>query len=236
MPVKLEIDGIFWSAGVFPLLRGISLTVERGEIMVIGGRSGCGKSILLEICAGLKRPERGRIVWDDIDIATMSRNELLTARQRIGYVFQQYALIANYSIFENIALPLRSRGDLAEKEIDVRVHTVMEEVALFNVEKHFPESLSNGQLRAAALARALVTDPEMLFLDEPVSGLDPQTASGIRAVLHARQRRRERTIVTICHDLYLWASRPHRVAVLEGGKLVEPEENHAFRQMVEARR
>ncbi|MBN1309124.1 MAG: ATP-binding cassette domain-containing protein, partial [Chitinispirillaceae bacterium] len=167
---------------------------------------------------------------------TMSRRELLFARQRIGYVFQQYALIANYSVFDNIALPLRSRGDMTEKAIGARVRAAMEEVALFNVERLFPESLSNGKLRSAALARALVTDPEMLFLDEPVSGVDPQTASGIKAVLRARQRRCGRTVVTISHDPQVWAPLPCRVAALEGGKLVGPEEEHAFRAVEEVPR
>ncbi len=227
MPVKLELEGVTWRTGGFPLLRDVCLTVDPGSIVVIGGRSGCGKSTLLEICAGLKRPLDGRVLWDGCDIATMSHRELLAIRQRIGYVFQQYALIANYSVFENIALPLRIRGDLSENSIDMSVHAVMEEVALFNVEKLFPESLSKGQLRSAALARALVADPDMLFLDEPVSGIDPQTVSGITAILHAQQQRRRRTVIMISHDWHLWAPQPYRVVVLEGGKLAAAEEKRA---------
>ena len=228
MPVRFEAEHLHWSSRGFPLLRGVSFVVEAGEILVIGGRSGSGRSTLLEIAAGLKRPLSGRVLWDDVDIAAMSRKELLAARERIGFLFQRHALIANYSIFENIALPLRIRGTLTEREVGLRVHAVMEEVALFDVERLFPESLSNGQLRSAALARALSTDPEMLFLDEPLSGIDPQTASGIRAVLADGQRRKPRTVITVSHDVNLWTPLHSRITVLSDGKLVAMHDESPF--------
>lgn len=221
MPVKLALKGVTYTPGRFPLLRGIDLVVENGGIVVIGGRSGCGKSTLLEICAGLKRPNRGSVSWDGVDIGAMSRSDLLSARQRIGYVFQQHALIANYSIFDNIALPLRSKGTFSEREINTRVREVMEEVALFHVDRSFPEALSLGQLRSASIARALVADPDMLFLDEPISGQDPRTAAGIRGVLMNQERLRRRTIVTVSHDPDLWAPLEYRIVTLEDGKLVQ---------------
>jgi ABC-type transporter Mla maintaining outer membrane lipid asymmetry ATPase subunit MlaF len=236
MPVRLEAEHLHWSSRGFPLLRGVSFAVEPGEILVIGGRSGSGRSILLEIGAGLKQPLSGRVLWDDVDIAAMSRKELLFARERIGFLFQQHALIANYSIFDNIALPLRIRGSLTEREVDLRVRAVMEEVALFGVERLFPESLSNGQLKSAALARALSTDPEMLFLDEPLSGIDPQTASGIRAVLADGQQRKPRTVVTVSHDINLWAPLSCRVMMLSDGKLLAAHESPFILQRMEGER
>ena len=176
------------------------------------------------------------MLWDDVDIAAMSRKELLFARERIGFLFQQHALIANYSIFDNIALPLRIRGSLTEREVDLRVRAVMEEVALFGVERLFPESLSNGQLKSAALARALSTDPEMLFLDEPLSGIDPQTASGIRAVLADGQQRKPRTVITVSHDINLWAPLPCRVMTLSDGKLLVAHESPLILQPMEGER
>lgn len=220
MPVKLKIEEVTYSEGREMLLRGIDLTVEEGETVIICGRSGCGKSTFLEIIAGLKRPMHGRVLWDGTDITVLSRKDLLAARNRIGYLFQQHALIANYSIFENIALPLRVRSELPENEIRERVHAIMEEVALFNVDAAFPEALSVGQLKSATLARALVIDPEILFLDEPLSGLDPQTAAGIKSVLSEQQRAKRRTIVTAGHEMELWADGPSRTLFLEGGKLV----------------
>ena len=223
MPGKLELGDVYYTPGTFPLLRGIDLSVTHGEIVVIGGKSGCGKSSLLEICAGLKRPDHGSVRWDGRDIAALSREELLTARQRIGYVFQQHALISNYTIFENIALPLRSKGTFSDHETNLRVRTVMEEVALFDVERSFPEALSAGQLRSASIARALVSDPEILFLDEPSNGLDPRTTEGIRGVLVSQQRQHPRTIVMVSHDPELWTPLPFRSVFLQDGRLVTAE-------------
>lgn len=220
MPAELTLEGVFYKPGTFPLLRGIDLTVERGSIVVVSGRSGCGKSSLLEICAGLKRPDRGRVLWDGTPIASLSREALLAERLRIGFVFQQHALISNYSIFENIALPLRTKGTATEREIEIRVRQIMEEVALFDVDREFPESLSVGQLRSASIARALVTDPDLLLLDEPVSGQDPRTAEGIRRVLVRHQQQRARTIVMISHDPDLWVPFAVRTLQLENGKLM----------------
>jgi ABC-type transporter Mla maintaining outer membrane lipid asymmetry ATPase subunit MlaF len=224
MPVKVELEGVSYSEGTEMLLRGVDLTVEPGETVTVCGRSGCGKSTFLEIAAGLKRPLHGRVLWNGDDITILSRKDLFAARHGIGYVFQQHALIANYSIFENIALPLRVQSELPEHEIRIRVNTIMEEVALFNVDSCFPEALSVGQLKSATLARALVTDPELLFLDEPLSGLDPQTAAGIKAVLAEQQRIKRRTIITAGHDMEMWAGGPSRILFLEGGNLVSFEE------------
>ncbi len=163
----------------------------------------------------------GKVLWDEVDLTAMSRERLLDSRRRAGYLFQQNALIANYSISENIALPLRIGGTMTEKEIAFRVGAVMEETALFGVEGYFPEGLSTGQLRAAALARAIVNDPDALFLDEPVSGLDPATAEGIKSVLSDWQRRRKKTVLAVSHDPHLFGDLPSRSVRLEDGKLTD---------------
>jgi ABC-type transporter Mla maintaining outer membrane lipid asymmetry ATPase subunit MlaF len=160
-------------------------------------------------------------MWDGTDIASLSREQLLEARHRIGFVFQRHALISNYSVFENIALPLRIKGGCSEREIDLRVQAIMEEVALFDVDTSFPESLSVGQLRSASIARALVTDPELLFFDEPVSGQDPDSAAGIKRVLINQQQRYRRTVVTVSHDPDLWEPLSCRHVVLQDGRLAK---------------
>jgi ABC-type lipoprotein export system ATPase subunit len=188
-------------------------------MVIIGGRSGSGKSTILELCAGLKKPLRGRVFLDGKDIAALTRKELLMVRQRIGYMFQQHALIANYSLFDNIALPLRITGKYTEREISVQVRAMLEEVALFGVDTSFPESLSIGQLKSASLARALITNPDILFLDEPVSGTDERTAQGIFSVLNAFLQTKKRTVIMISHEASAWSVEHADYYVLDGGRL-----------------
>lgn len=200
MPGSITLDSVMVNTGNLPVLRGITHEFTSDTVTVVKGKSGSGKSTLLEICAGLRTPDRGTVSWDGIPIDSFSRRELLQRRQKIGYVFQLHALITNYTLFDNVALPLRTMGIYTEREIGIRVRATLEELALFGVENVFPEALSIGQLKSAALARALITDPDLLLLDEPVSGIDAQAASGILAVLEASCASRKRTIIFMTHD------------------------------------
>jgi phospholipid/cholesterol/gamma-HCH transport system ATP-binding protein len=140
-------------------------------------------------------------------------------RRSIGFVFQEGALISNFTAYDNIALPLRTRGGMVEEELRTRVRSLMEEFGLFNVEAKYPEALSEWQTKAVAAARALAGDPDMLLLDEPVSGLDPVTAGGILNAVERRWKTTGLAVVMISHDLSMW---PHIAAnrlSLESGKL-----------------
>lgn len=219
MPNSIRLVGVTVMTGTFPLLRGITLMVESGTVIMINGRNGSGKSTLLEVCAGLKVPDRGEVVWDGVAIVSLSRQHLLAKRQRIGYMFQQHALITNFTIFDNIALPLRAQSLHSEREISVKVHKIMEEVALFGVDTAFPEALSAGQLKSVALARALVTDPDILLLDEPLSGIARQAIDGIRGVLIAAQNEKRRTVICTSHEPIPWATGDVVYYLLDGGKI-----------------
>jgi len=223
MPGSITFEAVTVQAGKFPLLRGIAFTVGRGMAAIINGRSGSGKSILLECAAALRKPDRGAVFWDGTDVASFTRKKLMAERQKIGYMFQQDALIANYSVFDNIALPLRTGRALPEKDVVKRVHLMLEEVALFGVDGMFPESLSAGQQKRAALARALVTDPQLLLLDEPLSGIDQQTSDGIASVLLQTLRVRTRTAVIISHDDPVLSTLDAQRYFLDGGRLLPAE-------------
>ena len=222
MPGRIELKDISFLSGSFPVLRSISLTVKKGDVFVIGGKSGQGKSTFLEICAGLKKPHSGNVLWDGVDLAGFSWRELLRSRQNIGYVFQVHALISNHSVFENIALPLRARGGFTEKELQHKVRSRMEDLGLFNIDSLFPESLSIGQLKAVAVARALACEPDMLLLDEPLSGVDPFTAQGIMNVLYENQLRRSMGIIMVSHNLSIWEGLDPVKLMLDSGRLTEP--------------
>ncbi|MCU0609994.1 MAG: ATP-binding cassette domain-containing protein, partial [Chitinispirillaceae bacterium] len=151
MPDSIDIGDVVFSYGAAPVLRGVSLAVSRGEIVLIGGRSGHGTSTLLEIIVGLLRPQSGRVRWDGADLASMDNATLLKSRQSIGYVFQGNALISSFTVFDNIALPLRNMPGMKAEEVRARVRAGMETMALFNIDTKFPESLSSGQSKMVAI-------------------------------------------------------------------------------------
>jgi ABC-type transporter Mla maintaining outer membrane lipid asymmetry ATPase subunit MlaF len=225
MPDKIDLKSVSYSYRTFSVFGNIDLSVCKGDVVLVGGRSGHGKSTLLEICAGLLTPDSGSVSWDGKDLSDFSRDELMTARYVIGYVFQAHALISNHSIYENIALPLRARQEFSNREIDRKVRSIMDELHLHNVERLFPEVLSAGQLKAVSLARALVTEPEMLFLDEPLSGIDPVTSGDLLTILHEYQRRRQATIIMACHDQGVWDHLPVRKLILDNGRFLETKQD-----------
>lgn len=224
MPDKIELEKVCFKQGKAPLLREISFSVKRGDILVISGRSGEGKSTLLEICVGLKRPSSGRVLWDGQDISSFSRRVLLEKRQSTGYVFQIHALISNHSVFENIALPLRVRSGITDKEIEKRVRKIMDEFCLENIDGLFPELLSAGQLKSVAVARALISEPDMLLLDEPLSGLDPFTARKIMNVIYEHQNRRKMSVIMVSHETDIWEGFLTVKKALDKGWLVDSSE------------
>ena len=219
MPDKIELKEVTFAYGPMPVLRNASISVERGEIVLIGGRSGHGMSTLLEICVGLLHPKTGNVFWDGCDCAEMSKARLLQVRQSIGFMFQTGALISNYTVFDNIALPLRNRSCLSAGEVEKRVRCEMENLMLVNLDTSYPEALSVFQCKATALARALIGEPDMLFLDDPVGGMDQQAARGLLNVIEQRWKKKRMGIIMITHDLDPWPHLPGRRFILESGAL-----------------
>lgn len=209
------------------MLKGVDLLIPDGEITVILGRSGVGKSVLLKHLIGLIRPDRGRIILDGEDITRMGERQLIRIRKRFGMLFQEGALFDSFTVAENVAFPLLEHTSLSEREIEERVREKLRQVDLEDAWNKYPSELSGGMKKRAALARALALDPDIVLCDEPTSGLDPVAAATIEKLILETQRRLSKTFVVITHDLKTALSIGSRIALLEEGKIVvegRPEE------------
>jgi phospholipid/cholesterol/gamma-HCH transport system ATP-binding protein len=226
MSFRLELRKVSYRHGENTILDGADLTLPPGGAALFGGRSGCGKSTLLEICAGLIKPRGGAVLWEGDDITGMSRYELYGRRRSMGYVFQGHALISNHSAFDNIALPLKcGEADLGSEVIEKRVRSLMDELGIARaIEKRFPEALSAAQLKCVAVARALVSEPALLILDEPFSGIDPVTANMIADVLHGKWKRGGMSVLMAAHSSGAWPEHAAQRFILNDGRLEAADE------------
>ncbi|RLA82164.1 MAG: ABC transporter ATP-binding protein [Deltaproteobacteria bacterium] len=223
----IEVQGLHKSLGGQEVLKGVDLLIPDGEITVILGRSGVGKSVLLKHLIGLIRPDRGRIILDGEDITRMGERQLIRIRKRFGMLFQEGALFDSFTVAENVAFPLLEHTSLSEREIEERVREKLRQVDLEDAWNKYPSELSGGMKKRAALARALALDPDIVLCDEPTSGLDPVAAATIEKLILETQRRLSKTFVVITHDLKTALSIGSRIALLEEGKIVvegRPEE------------
>lgn len=203
MPSQVRLSKISYSFAGDELFNDITFTIEPGHTVFVLGKSGSGKSTLLEICAGLKKPSQGYVYWNEKMIGEFTQSEKVQAGKKVGFVFQQHALISNMNVFDNLALPLRYHTDLSEKEIGEIIQGHLEEYAISDLQGKLPEALSIGQSRIVAIARALIMKPELLFLDEPISGLDPIMAKKIFSILIELHDQSNLTILIVNHTINL---------------------------------
>jgi phospholipid/cholesterol/gamma-HCH transport system ATP-binding protein len=199
MPSEIQLDNISYSYGGESLFADVSFTIGNGRIVVLMGSSGCGKSTLLEISAGLLVPATGTVRWNGYDIHSLPQQELVAERRKTGYVFQQHALICNLTVFDNIALPLRYHTTMPDKALRAMIEQHLERMGILDIRNKLPEALSVGQARLVSIARALIMRPEFLFLDEPVSGLDPVTARSVISILKKLCLQSNLTIFMVSH-------------------------------------
>lgn len=224
----VQMQGIATRFGRQVVHQGLDLTVRRGEILAIAGGSGSGKSVLLREMMGLQKPTSGSVRLFGTDLATLDSSGWQALRQRWGVMFQKGGLFSALTVGENVGLPLRefgrlvgAPGRLPEALIDGIASWKLALTGLPpDVVGKYPDALSGGMLKRAALARALALDPELLILDEPTSGLDPASAAGIGTLIQATRQQFGPTIVIISHDLELLWRVPDRVAVLGEGKVL----------------
>lgn len=202
------------------VLQGVNLEIERGQITLILGQSGVGKTVLLRLLLGLIKPDSGEIWIEEENIVPLNERELDSIRKRCGVLFQGGALFDSFTVGENIAFPLRQHTRFSESELWVKVHEKLEQVGLDGIERQKPAELSGGMRKRVALARALALDPEILLLDEPTAGLDPVTGRAIVDLIHETQMRSKATCVAVTHDLTLVERLADRVALLHDGEIL----------------
>ena len=217
--VAIEIEGVEKSFGDEPVLRGIDLTVHRGEILVILGASGSGKSTLLRCLVGLEHPDAGRICLNGIDLFEDPPEKVAALRERMGVAFQGGALFGSLSVAENVDLPLAELSRLPESTRRIVVDIKLALVGLRHARDLLPPELSGGMAKRAALARAMALDPELLFCDEPSAGLDPITSAGIDQLLLRLRDVFGVTLVVVTHELASAFSIADRIALLHRGRV-----------------
>jgi phospholipid/cholesterol/gamma-HCH transport system ATP-binding protein len=217
----IRIQGLHKRFGAQPVLRGVDLDIATGEIMVVIGRSGGGKSVLLKHLIGLLRPDAGTVLVDSTEITRLRGGELERVRERYGVVFQGGALFDSMSVSDNVAFPLRERSRLGAAEIRTRVEEKLEQVGLAGMGHKNPAEISGGMRKRAAIARALVTEPEIVFFDEPTTGLDPILVNTIHHLIVELHRKFRFTAVMVSHEIPEIFEISDRVAMLHEGVIVE---------------
>jgi phospholipid/cholesterol/gamma-HCH transport system ATP-binding protein len=217
-PIRLDHVGL--SFGDFVALSDVSFRVRRGEIAVIIGGSGAGKTTLGRLIVGLLRPTSGAVYVDGEDLAKMSRQRLSEARSKLGMVFQYSALLDSMTVLENVALPLKEHEQLSRKQIKEQVLALLETLDLAESDNLYPSELSGGMRKRVALARALIRRPSILVYDEPASGLDPLSARKVDELILRTREHFHVTSVVISHDMAQAFRLADYMHVLDKGRLV----------------
>jgi phospholipid/cholesterol/gamma-HCH transport system ATP-binding protein len=212
----IALNDVHKSFGDQQVLRGLTLTIGRGERIAVLGRSGTGKSVMLKLIVGLQCPDAGAIAIDGQDLASLSRESLNELRLRIGFLFQDAALYDSLTVFDNVAFPLRRHA--RDGDSDQHVSQLLSAVGLEEDAGKLPAQMSGGMKKRAGLARALALDPKVLLFDEPTAGLDPVTAAEI-AELVQTTRTEQRTSVVVTHDLRTARAMADRLVLLDEGTI-----------------
>jgi len=216
--VLVRFEDVTKRFGTQSVLSGVTLDVARGETLVIIGRSGCGKSVLLKNMIGLIKPDSGRILVDGRDIVPLSEDDLVKVRARFGMVFQGAALFDSLTVAENVGFALRRQG-LPEERVSGIVEEKLMQVGLPGVGGKKPGELSGGMKKRVGLARALAMDPEVILYDEPTTGLDPIMSDAINELIVETRDRLGVTSVVVTHDMVSAYRVGHRVAMLHEGRV-----------------
>lgn len=199
------------------VLRGATLKVYRGEVLVILGGSGTGKSVTLRHMLGLEAPDGGRVIVEEEDVTDLPEEEQYRIRKKFGMLFQSGALFDSMTVFENVAFPLREHTDMSDEEIARAVREKLELVNLPNTEHLMPVDLSGGMRKRVGLARSIVLDPKVILYDEPTTGLDPITAQTINELIVDLQSKLNVTSVVVTHDIHSAFFVGDRIAFLNKG-------------------
>ena len=216
----IEVNDLVTHYGDRQILNGVSLTIQQGEIMVIMGGSGSGKSTLLRHLIALERATSGSIKLLGSELSELSQMELYELCRKIGVSFQGGALFSSMTVMENIILPLREHQDLNQMTMEIMARMKLQVVDLAKFENLMPSQLSGGMIKRAAIARAIIMDPALLFLDEPSAGLDPVVSSALDQLILELREAMQMTIVVVTHELESAFTIADRITVLDKGKIL----------------
>lgn len=217
--VVISIRNLYKSFDTVSVLTGMNLDLYKGENVVILGRSGSGKSVLIKLIAGLLKPDSGTIKVANEEVDQLNAKELQELRLKIGFLYQGSALYDSMTVKENLEFPLvRNKQNLTRKEIDDAIHEVLENVGLLPNIDQMPAELSGGQKKRVGIARTLILQPDIMLYDEPTAGLDPVTSGDIIMLINDVQKKYNTSSVIITHDLTCAKATGDRVALIADGK------------------
>ncbi|HEX4084325.1 MAG TPA: ABC transporter ATP-binding protein [Chthoniobacteraceae bacterium] len=218
-PPLISIRDLWKQLGEQQVLKGFDLDVVTGQTLVILGRSGGGKSVLLKHIIGLMKPDRGDVLVDGESIVALTERQLSRVRKKIAVLFQSAALFDSMTVEDNIAFPLREGGMADQGVIDAKVAAALDMVDLAGEQKKMPEKLSGGMRKRVGLARAIVTEPRCILYDEPTTGLDPIVADSINRLIRRLQKRLGITSIVVTHDMKSAFHVADQVAYLYDGRV-----------------
>jgi len=209
------------------VLDNLNLNILKGETLVIIGRSGCGKSVLLKHIIGIMKPDSGQVIIDEVDITRLDQKELNDFRMKFGMLFQGAALFDSLTVGENVGFVLYEHTNLSEIEIKERIKECLAHVGLYGIENHKPAELSGGMKKRVGLARAIAVNPQIMMYDEPTTGVDPIMGDAINDLIISLHDKLKVTSIAVTHDMVSAYKIADRIAMLYKGKIIAvgtPEE------------
>jgi phospholipid/cholesterol/gamma-HCH transport system ATP-binding protein len=234
-PPLIQFKQVFKSFGENAVLRGIDLSIYQGEVTAVIGKSGIGKSVLLKHIIGLLEPDAGEILFQGQAINTLGSGERKALKMKFSYMFQGTALFDSMNVYDNVALPLNEQHRVPHREIASRVRDMLERLDLSGIEDQYPSQLSGGMKKRVAMARALVTNPEIVLFDEPTTGLDPIRKNAAHSMIANYQKAFGFTGVMVSHDIPDVFYISQRIAMLDDGRIIfegSPEQIQESREPV----
>ncbi|MBP9095474.1 MAG: ABC transporter ATP-binding protein [Ignavibacteria bacterium] len=216
----INIENVKKAFGKNVVLKDVNLKVKEGESIVTLGKSGTGKSVILQCIAGLLKPDEGKILVYGENVPSLDDEELQTIRKKIGFLFQSGALYDSMSVRENLSFPLKRLTDLSDEEITTKVIEALKNVGLENAIDKMPSELSGGMKKRIGLARTLITDPKIMLYDEPTTGLDPSTSREISQLVLEVQKKYKTTSIIVTHDMECARMVADRIVVLKDGEYI----------------
>jgi len=228
----LKLQSVEVAFGPQVVLKNISVEIPSGEVFVLMGPSGQGKTSLLKVMAGLITPRNGKVFINELDWSTLGDKERFSQLKKLGMLFQKNALFDSFTCAENIAFPLRETTDLSEYEIQTKVDIFLEAVGISHAKKLYPDEISGGMQKRLGIARALALNPEVIFYDDPTAGLDPITSRKIIELILDLQKKNNSTVVAITNDVNRAYQMANRIALVVDQELIitgTPEETKKHR-------